>query len=43
MYDHWRLTNEWWIKFGLMTEMVEPAKGLDCTILGDVYERGIWN
>ena len=43
MYDHLRLTNEWWIKFGLMSEMVSPAKGLDCTILGDVYERGIWN
>jgi NitT/TauT family transport system substrate-binding protein len=38
MYDHWKLTNEWWINFGLMSEMVDDAKGLDCSILGDAYK-----
>lgn len=40
MYDHWKLTNEWWVKFGLMKEMVDPAGGLDCSILGEVYASG---
>lgn len=41
MYDHWKLTNEWWIKFGLMSEMVDDAKGLDCSILGDAYKAAM--
>ena len=27
--DHWALTNEWWIKFGLMKETVPPEAGID--------------
>jgi NitT/TauT family transport system substrate-binding protein len=26
--DHWTLTNEWWVKFGLNNDMVEPDEGL---------------
>ena len=33
--DHWALTNKWWVTFGLMTETVDPAKGIDCSILKD--------
>ena len=33
--DHWELTNMWWVTFGLMTEMVDPALGIDCTIFRD--------
>lgn len=33
MADHWRLTNEWWIKFGLMTETINPEEGVDCSLL----------
>ncbi|MEX0810106.1 MAG: ABC transporter substrate-binding protein [Dongiaceae bacterium] len=40
MADHWRMTNEWWIKFGLMTETLEPETGSDCTLLTDLYESG---
>ncbi|MBC6419711.1 MAG: hypothetical protein GDA44_13575 [Prochloron sp. SP5CPC1] len=26
--DHWDLTSEWWIKFGLVTEKAEPESGI---------------
>ena len=27
--DHWALTNEWWIKFGLMKEKLPPEAGIE--------------
>ena len=27
--DHWALTNEWWIKFGLMKKTLPPSAGID--------------
>jgi len=27
--DHWKLTNEWWIKFGLMKETLPPEAGVE--------------
>ena len=35
--DHWTLTNTWWVTFGLMSGMVEPAAGggIDCSIFKD--------
>ncbi len=27
--DHWKLTNEWWVKFGLMKETLPPAAGIE--------------
>ena len=33
--DHWELTNKWWLTFGLMTETVAPAAGIDCSIIED--------
>ena len=38
--DHWRMTNEWWIKFGQMSKIVDPAEGIDCSLLGDLHESG---
>tara|TARA_B110000503_G_scaffold131615_1_gene206516 strand:- start:712 stop:1764 length:1053 start_codon:yes stop_codon:yes gene_type:complete len=35
MTDHWKLTNDWWIKFGFMTKVVDPSTGLDCSLLKD--------
>lgn len=29
MLDHWALTNEWWIKFGLMKETLPPEAGIE--------------
>jgi NitT/TauT family transport system substrate-binding protein len=40
MADHFRLTNEWWIKFGLMDEMIDPEAGTDCSLLADLNEAG---
>ena len=38
--DHWRMTNEWWIKFGQMSENIDPAQGIDCSLLGDLHQAG---
>lgn len=33
MSDHWKLTNDWWIKFGLMTKNIPSSEGIDCSLL----------
>lgn len=38
--DHWRMTNEWWIKFGQMTETIDPSAGIDCSLLGELHKAG---
>jgi NitT/TauT family transport system substrate-binding protein len=40
MAEHWRMTNEWWIKFGLMSETLDPSAGTDCSLLADLHEAG---
>ncbi len=32
--------NEWWIKLGLMTEMVDSSKAVDCSLIGDLVASG---
>lgn len=27
--DHWALTNDWWVKFGLMSKKMPPESGID--------------
>lgn len=34
------LTNEWWIKLGLMKKKIDPAKGIDCSLMGDLVKAG---
>ena len=34
------LTNDWWIKLGLMTNKVDVAKGIDCSLMGDLVASG---
>lgn len=34
------LTNEWWVKLGLMTETVDPAAGIDCSLMSDLVAQG---
>ena len=34
------LTNEWWVKLGLMDGMVDPAAGIDCSLMGDLLATG---
>ena len=38
--DHWRMTNEWWIKFGQMSETIEPQAGIDCSLLTELHDAG---
>lgn len=34
------LTNEWWIRLGLMKNRIDPAAGMDCSLLGDLVAGG---
>jgi len=34
------LTNKWWIKLGLMKKTIEPAKAIDCSLMGDLVKSG---
>ncbi len=34
------LTNDWWIKLGLMQNKVDAAKGVDCSLMGDLVDSG---
>ncbi|MCI0430722.1 MAG: ABC transporter substrate-binding protein [Rhodospirillales bacterium] len=40
MVDHFRLTNEWWVKFGVVPENYPPERGIDCSLLKDLYDSG---
>ena len=40
MQDAVALTNAWWIKLGLMTNTVDPAQGVDCSLMGDLVTQG---
>ncbi|MFC2967655.1 ABC transporter substrate-binding protein [Acidimangrovimonas pyrenivorans] len=40
MVDTVALTNEWWIKLGLMKNKIDPAKGIDCSLMGDLVKAG---
>ncbi|MGD9917393.1 MAG: ABC transporter substrate-binding protein [Paenirhodobacter sp.] len=34
------LTNDWWIKLGLMETKIDPAAGIDCSLMGDLVAQG---
>jgi len=40
MVDHFKLTNSWWVKFGVVKEEYPPEKGIDCSLLKDLYDGG---
>ncbi len=40
MVDHFKLTNSWWVKFGVVKEEFPPEKGIDCSLLKDLYDGG---
>ncbi|MEM7027738.1 MAG: ABC transporter substrate-binding protein, partial [Pseudomonadota bacterium] len=35
---HWKLTNEWWVKFGVMKEMLPPTAGIDMRPMQAILE-----
>lgn len=40
MADVVSLTNDWWIKLGLMENKIDAAKGIDCSLMGDLVAGG---
>jgi NitT/TauT family transport system substrate-binding protein len=34
------LINDWWVKLGLMKTKVDPAKGVDCSLMADLVKDG---
>lgn len=32
--------NDWWVRLGLMTTTVEPASGVDCSLMAELVEAG---
>lgn len=40
MADIYRLTNEWWVKLGLMQQTYDPAPGIDCSLMADLAKEG---
>jgi NitT/TauT family transport system substrate-binding protein len=38
--DTVKLTNDWWVKLGLMQKTVDPAAAVDCSLLGDLVKEG---
>jgi NitT/TauT family transport system substrate-binding protein len=40
MLDHFKLTNSWWVKFGVVKEEFPPEKGIDCSLLKGLYDSG---
>ncbi len=40
MLDYFKLTNSWWVKFGVVKEEYPPEKGIDCSLLKDLYDSG---
>ena len=41
IYASWRLINEWWVTFGLVKSMIAPTRGIDCSLLRELYETGL--
>ncbi|MAK89844.1 MAG: hypothetical protein CMI08_12875 [Oceanospirillaceae bacterium] len=40
MADALALTNDWWIKLGVMKNKVDVSKGIDCSLMGDLVKSG---
>jgi len=35
-----KTTNEWWVKLGVLKEVHDPAKGVDCSLMQDLVKEG---
>jgi len=40
MVESAALTNEWWVKLGLMDKTVDVTKAIDCSLMADLVEAG---
>jgi NitT/TauT family transport system substrate-binding protein len=40
MLEAERLTNEWWVKLGVVEAMHDPRQGTDCSLMGELAQKG---
>lgn len=40
IYETVKLTNEWWMKLGLMKAMHDPKDGVDCSLMKELVDSG---
>ncbi len=40
MREHYDLMSEWWLKFGFLEKRNDYEKGVDCSLLKDLYDSG---
>jgi len=40
LIEHYKLTNSWWVKFGVVKDTYPPEKAIDCSLLKDLYDSG---
>lgn len=40
LLEHFKLTNSWWVKFGMVKDNFPPEKGIDCSLLKELYDSG---
>jgi NitT/TauT family transport system substrate-binding protein len=40
LLEHYKLTNSWWVKFGVVKDNYPPEKGIDCSLLKELYDSG---
>jgi NitT/TauT family transport system substrate-binding protein len=40
IFEHFELTNDWWVKFGMVKEKYPHEKGVDCSLLKELYDNG---
>ena len=38
--DAVKTTNEWWVKLGVLKDVHDPAKGIDCSLMGELANGG---
>ncbi len=40
LVEHFNTTNDWWVKFGVVKEKYPHEKGIDCSLLKELYDSG---
>lgn len=40
LVEHFNTTNDWWVKFGVVKEKFPHEKGVDCSLLKELYDSG---
>jgi NitT/TauT family transport system substrate-binding protein len=43
MFDHWKLVNDWWVRFELVKGEMPAENGMDCSLHKSLHEAGLQN